>query len=144
MKNIYKINDSIYITSDEEIKEGDIWYDGTNIRKDFPKSFINGIDKKIILTTDQDLIKDGVAKLPQQEISDGAKDTADYIDRHLVAALVQHSIAIEISDEEIEKNAKYWYNKEGCITPSKVEVRAWVKGAKWYREQLKSKGNGKN
>jgi translation initiation factor 2 beta subunit (eIF-2beta)/eIF-5 len=57
---------NIYITNDEEIKEGDIWYDGTNIRKDFPKSFINGIDKKIILTTDQDLIKDGVQEIDEE------------------------------------------------------------------------------
>jgi hypothetical protein len=46
-------------------------------------------------------------------------------------------IRAQISDEEIERGAKEWYNKEGYITPSKVEIRAWVKGAKWYREQTK-------
>ena len=54
---------NIYITSDEEIKEGDyvIWND--KVYKDSKRSFI-GVDysqcKKIILTTDQDLIKDGI------------------------------------------------------------------------------------
>jgi hypothetical protein len=58
------INHNIYITSDEEIKEGDYFYSPfqgeERILKynkfviPFPK------DKKIILTTDQDLIKDGV------------------------------------------------------------------------------------
>jgi hypothetical protein len=53
----------IYITSDEEIKDGD-WYLDINLKQVFSKSNpqINVIDwqKKIILTTDQDLIKDGV------------------------------------------------------------------------------------
>lgn len=42
-----------------------------------------------------------------------------------------------ISDEEINKQANDWYNKEGMIRPSKVEIRAWVNGAKYYRDQLK-------
>ena len=63
----------IYITSDEEIKEGD-WYIDTSVFKENiaidrgiyqMKYFKWGIEgqgdcKKIILTTDQDLIKDGV------------------------------------------------------------------------------------
>ena len=45
----------------------------------------------------------------------------------------------EISDEEIEKGAKEWYDKEGLCKPSRVEVRAWVMACKWYREQLKQR-----
>ena len=56
----------ISITSDKEIKEGDWWFDGTNVRSDFPSSFIMGIDKKIILTTDQDLIADGVQAIDDE------------------------------------------------------------------------------
>jgi hypothetical protein len=83
MKNIHIIEKNIYITSDEEIKEGD-WVitngglrfvtklnnlrdniksftdDGT-ISKQSPSSYCRlELYKKIILTTDQDLIKDGV------------------------------------------------------------------------------------
>jgi hypothetical protein len=56
---------NIYITSDEEIKEGDWCYYENGDLKGIHK-VINGqrpktmILKKIILTTDQDLIKDGV------------------------------------------------------------------------------------
>jgi Icc-related predicted phosphoesterase len=55
-------NQNIYITSDEEIKEGD-WVIANNVLlakviTEFTWHFINS--KKIILTTDQDLIKDGV------------------------------------------------------------------------------------
>jgi hypothetical protein len=79
----YLINKNIYITSDEEIKDGDFAYDSTSktiVKVDFIKDrggevLIAGVHsinlddnytdllsnfKKIILTTDQDLIKDGV------------------------------------------------------------------------------------
>jgi hypothetical protein len=57
---------NIYITSNEEIKKGD-WY----LEFETPIKFVNGtfIDvnsKKIILTTDQDLIKDGVQKIDDE------------------------------------------------------------------------------
>jgi hypothetical protein len=62
------INQNIYITSDEEIKEGDWIYGlfngGVVIRSEFdvPKNsqYYKEYGLKIILTTDQDLIKDGV------------------------------------------------------------------------------------
>jgi hypothetical protein len=65
------INQNIYITSDEEIKEGD-WFieNGININKwkmsySFP-SEMNDINKKIILTTDVDLIADGVQAIDDE------------------------------------------------------------------------------
>jgi hypothetical protein len=65
MKNIHIIQ-NIYITSDEEIKDGD-WMIRDNeqpikVRKDFFWDF--GVRYyKIILTTDKDLIKDGVQSI---------------------------------------------------------------------------------
>ena len=71
-------NQNIYITSDEKIKEGDWCYqvelnDG-KVDKCYDVTLYhtwtnNGVDKtrrfkKIILTTDQDLIKDGVQAIP--------------------------------------------------------------------------------
>jgi hypothetical protein len=64
-------NQHIYITSDEEIKEGD-WVLSENKLyqiKESAKDFLNhvqGISKKIILTTDQDLIKDGVQSIDDE------------------------------------------------------------------------------
>ena len=69
-----ELNDSfkeyvnVYITSDEEIKDGDYYYDNIVLQIRQWKSFMiyNSVQHfKIILTTDQDLIKDGV-----QEIDD--------------------------------------------------------------------------
>ena len=68
MKNIFKINENIYITNDEEIKEGD-WILDLDLKKIVKADKLKVITskkskcwyyKKIILTTDQDLIKDGV------------------------------------------------------------------------------------
>ena len=68
MKNIHKINENIYITSNEEIKEGDwvITYNGllAKVITEFEWHFKNS--KKIILTTDQDLIKDGVQAIDDE------------------------------------------------------------------------------
>jgi hypothetical protein len=61
-------NQHIYITSSEEIKEGDWYYDTTvNVIFKNDKIFLNGFGyKKIILTTDQDLIKDGVQAIDDE------------------------------------------------------------------------------
>jgi hypothetical protein len=80
MKNIHKINNNIYITNDEEIKDGDWVLYGEESVMQVKSSYDNDMSgediwlgdslngcaankdncKKIILTTDQDLIKDGV------------------------------------------------------------------------------------
>ena len=65
---ILKPNRHIYITSDEEIKEGD-WVLNTHTNDVyFLKGYygIQPIIKKIILTTDQDLIKDGVQAIDDE------------------------------------------------------------------------------
>ena len=68
-----------------------------------------------------------IAELPK-EISD------DRTKLHWKTSLVVH--IPEISDEEIEKSAKEWYDKKGIVN-YKAEIRAWVSACKWYREQLK-------
>jgi hypothetical protein len=67
-KNIHKINNNIYITSDEEIKEGDWVYCRTENRVLISNVSYSKLDDrfKIILTTDQDLIKDGVQAIDDE------------------------------------------------------------------------------
>lgn len=64
---ILKPNQNIYITNDEEIKEGDWFYDlHTNyvkVKQSWENSHLGFNSKKIVLTTNQDLIKDGVQKI---------------------------------------------------------------------------------
>ena len=45
----------------------------------------------------------------------------------------------EISDEEIEKGAKEWYEKEGPYKPSAIAIKTWGYAIQWYREQFKKK-----
>ena len=58
---------NIYITSDEEIKERD-WFltDDKRVEKSTPDWNARDWHKKIILTTDQDLIKDGVQAIDDE------------------------------------------------------------------------------
>jgi hypothetical protein len=57
----------IYITSDEEIKEGDWHYNLALNSVEKTTNFDNGLlQEKIILTTDQDLIKDGVQAIDDE------------------------------------------------------------------------------
>jgi hypothetical protein len=79
MENIHKINENIYITSDEEIKEDYAFHlktqevlkvkgVGEKSKEIFhSKGFSYPKEcKKIILTTDQDLIKDGVQAIDDE------------------------------------------------------------------------------
>jgi hypothetical protein len=68
----WKFGKNIYITSDEEIKEEDWYYDTNDNESLFPiyqrsqdPKFYSGC-KKIILTTDQNLIKDGVQAIDDE------------------------------------------------------------------------------
>jgi hypothetical protein len=62
------INQHIYITSDEEIKEGDYVFNLTSkeVYPIFELWEVVSYEKKIILTTDQDLIKDGVQAIDDE------------------------------------------------------------------------------
>jgi hypothetical protein len=61
-------NQHIYITSDEEIKVGEYVIDLENneVFISLGKMGVNNYIKKIILTTDQDLIKDGVQAIDDE------------------------------------------------------------------------------
>ncbi len=69
-KGLLCINQHIYITSDEEIKEGDWFYDldtkYVKVNQSWKNSNLDLNGKKIILTTDQDLIKDGVQEIDEE------------------------------------------------------------------------------
>jgi hypothetical protein len=64
-----------YITSDEEIKEGEYCITKTNEVIKFKKSYTQCfLYKKIILTTDQDLIAYGVEEISEDELLKIIKD----------------------------------------------------------------------
>lgn len=66
MKNIHKIKDNIYITSDEDIKAGDYVVTKGNEVIQLNQSTCIFYSNKIILTTDRDLIKDGIQAIDDE------------------------------------------------------------------------------
>ena len=77
MKNIHKIKENIHITSDEEIKEGGWHYNLALNSIQKTTTFDNGLlQEKIILTTDQDLIKDGVQAIDDEFLEWFVKNTS--------------------------------------------------------------------
>jgi len=64
-------NQNIYITNDEVIKEGDWYFDGANLvhkKTKYNDALVDGNKqaKKIILTTDQELIKNGIQAIDDE------------------------------------------------------------------------------
>ena len=159
------VNLHIYITSDEEIKESDWFYNTISLKPEPFKACENGdgyvncskyshyrIDcKKIILTTDQSLIQDGVQAIDDEFLEWFVKNPsceevgvklkqhfqADKLKRENLLNGVYHSYKIIIPKEEpkqetLEEAAeRYWakqpYNED-----------AFMEGAKWQEERMYS------
>jgi hypothetical protein len=88
--NLKTIKQNIYITSDEEIKDGDWCYYENGDLKGIHK-VVNGqrpktmILKKIILTTDKDLIKDGVQAIDDEFLEWFVKNpSCEFVETYLV------------------------------------------------------------
>jgi hypothetical protein len=125
---ILKPNRQIYITSDEEIKEGD-WC--LNI----PKNIIYKKDglpmdimwKKIILTTDQDLIKDGVQSIDDEFLKWFVKNpSCEEVDFEVVDDNIQwYKIIIPKKNfycgDEVDYDDKCLEQCDGCVDATGVD-----------------------
>jgi hypothetical protein len=109
----------IYITSDEEIKEGD-WVVLTTINKlvkveyNLQKQVLedyNKNHKKIILTTDQDLIKDGVQAIDDEFLEWFVKNPS--------------CENVEVITEQYTQNyhKDIWYNRYKIIIPQEGSIQ---------------------
>ena len=108
-------NQNIYITSDEEIKEGDwclelqtgkIFRAGLSVGTDYEDLF-----KKIILTTDQDLIKDGVQAIDDEFLEWFVKNpSCEYVEVGKTNKLI---------DNYAEKHEYKWEVKYQIYIPKK-------------------------
>jgi hypothetical protein len=135
-----EVNDSfkeyvnIYITNSEEIKEGD-WA--------FAKNY-KGC-KKIILTTDQDLIANGVQEIDNEFLEWFVKNPS--CESVEVKSLLSdngnifygYKIIIpqeEPKQETLEEAAeKYAEGKSGNSTFRNTHIRDFIEGAKWQQER---------
>jgi hypothetical protein len=134
----YTINGQhIYITSDEEIKEGDWWLnrDDNKIYHNVFWQLANNAPscKKIILTTDQDLIKDGVqpiddeflewfVKNPSCEKVEVEKDEF-YSHKAFIKGknAITYDYKIIIPKEEAKQRAKNYMSLKGALEPNQIK-----------------------
>jgi hypothetical protein len=152
-KNIYKIGKELFITSDEEIKGFDWCYDKvlnivfqTDNHTNF--DYVNQSDNvfKIILTTDQDLIKDGVqsiddkflewfVKNPSCEFVEVEKWTDYKLENDKEVSFFSYKIIIpqEEPKQETLKEAARKYTR-GVDFGTRNDYNAFIAGANWYKQ----------
>lgn len=156
MKNIHRINGKIYITNDEEIKDGDCILHNNKIHKvrinkglyltlyEFEHIDVRAdICKKIILTTDPDLIKDGVqaisdeflewfVKNPSCEeveveskvIKDGVwTDLKGYVELPTIHSIIHKIIIPKEEPKQFCENCKIEISKWGCACGKQEEPK---------------------
>jgi hypothetical protein len=143
----FLINKNIYITSNEEIKERDYGLDTFHkeIRKFRNKNFVSKYDKKIILTTDQDLIKDGVQAIDDDFLEWFVKNpSCEWVEvEHNYIDWIIDNYKIIIPQEEpkqetLEEAAERTYQK-GLQDDIDLSFYDGVRlGAKWQAERMYS------
>jgi hypothetical protein len=160
-------NQNIYITSDEEIKEGDWVYSETrnkvckvtrvskwshkndySIDLDNENYYIhNSYGKKIILTTDQDLIKDGVQAIDDEFLEWFVKNpSCEEVDvvfnnrgitgtEKILKTFGEYKIIIpkeEPKQETLEEAFEFWSDRQSSY--DKLDILRF--GAVWQQEQI--------
>jgi hypothetical protein len=166
MKNIHVLQENIYITSNEEIKDGD-WFltDDKRVEKCAPDWRAREWHKKIILTTDPELIKDGVQAIDDDflewfvdnpicefvEIVDDTLTVKEMSKLPLGTRNHKYKIIIpkeELKQETLEEATKKYANKNGDIPTTELEdaifKQGFIDGAKWQQERSYSEEDVKN
>ena len=129
---------NIYITNEEEIKFGD-WF--KHIFETIHKAGGNLTDekdfKKIILTTDVNLIKDGVQAIDDEFLEWFIKNPSCE-EVKVIKHLVWEEYKIIIPKEEQEKleKASQKYSNNFTENENKFAVEDFINGAKWQQEKL--------
>ena len=137
-------NKHIYITSDEEIKEGDWFLEKAG--RQYPIQW-NGIEKlnfhckKIILTTDQDLIKDGVQAIDDEFLEWFVKNpSCGVVDVEWID--FSRSFFINIKKEEpyqpktIKEAAEKYSKKSSASVFQENHKKDFIAGAKFQNELI--------
>lgn len=149
---------NIYITSsDEEIKEGDYAYymAGFMVQKDQLGINVSTLKahKKIILTTDQELIKDGVQEIDNEFLewfvnnpnceqvdvslmNKGYNKPEDYpYQEHYIINIPKEEVKQETLEEAAKNITKKYINER----EKQTAYLEFVEGAKWQAEKMYSK-----
>jgi hypothetical protein len=152
-------NINIYITSDEEIKEGDWFYDldskYVKIKQSWENSHLDFNAKKIILTTHHHLIKDGVQAIDDEFLEWFVKNpSCEFVP--IITTIVQDEAEYktnigfeswrkeEPKQETLEEAAEFNFEKQvsnpystGTAVYTAYE-KGFELGAKWQAERMYS------
>jgi hypothetical protein len=142
---------NIYITNSEEIREGDFYLYCNQVTKRFRKNpraeYPYPNYQKIILTTDQDLIKDGVQEIDNEFLEWFVKNpTCEYAHIGFIAHndIREYKIIIpqeEPKQETLEEAAERLVPEASCeLNNSEASYwqQGWIAGVKWQVEQIPS------
>jgi hypothetical protein len=134
----------IYITSDEEIKEGD-WYihKQINYLRVSNSTAIPMDAKKIILTTDQDLIKDGVQAIDNEFLEWFIKNPnykkveieTFFVPRKTIGYDFNYKIIIPKKKKKMKETLEKAAERYSANELSKL---GFINGAKWQAERMYS------
>jgi hypothetical protein len=138
---------NIYITSDEEIKEDDWMIWNNRVVQAIDTTYYSA--KKIILTTDQDLIKDGVQAIPNEFLEwfvDNPSCEEVEVKKLLIGKDIPkinftYKIILpkeEPKQETLEEAAeKHFLNSPDAYGINEECRNSFIEGAKWQQEQDK-------
>jgi hypothetical protein len=150
---------NIYITNDEEIKEGDWFYDldtkYIKIKQSWENSHLDFNGKKIILTTDPDLIKDGVQAIDDDFLEWFVKNPSceevhvynqtqvgyEYDEYHFI--LPEYNTKQETPEEAAErfypipKGGSMWMPSRDDLNKANKQ-EGFIEGTKWQAERMYS------
>jgi hypothetical protein len=146
----YTTGQNIYITSDEEIKEGDYFTDDNNsLKRSYKLSHVQFANpKKIILTTDQDLIKDGVQTIDDEFLEWFVKNPSCEsvevevdLSKHNGKFQTKYGYKIIIPKEEpkqetLEEAAEKCFKEKELLGYTYEVKDGFILGAKWQQEQI--------
>jgi hypothetical protein len=124
MKNIHLINDNIYITNDEVIKAGDyFWKPDCNMIFKAEYTPHKGCEK-VILTTDQDLIKDGVQPIDNEFLEwfvNHPSCEEVKIESWQTKGEWDIDYKIIIPKDEAKQRAKNYMSLKGALEPNQIK-----------------------
>ena len=159
------INQHIYITSDEEIKEGD-WFIGNinGIIKAYKHNLVGGFlpelypeDKKIILTDNPDLIADGVQAIDNEflewfvknpsceSVEVDSKMIIEYEPLGHAGGVLSYKIIIpqeEPKQETLEEAAEKYWAKQPYGEDSFIEGAKWLSSSYFIYNSYKVRRQG--
>ncbi|MFY8160830.1 MAG: hypothetical protein ACOVNU_05830 [Candidatus Kapaibacteriota bacterium] len=124
-------NQNLFITSEEEIKEGDWGLTKLNVVILFGKNYTKELYKKVILTTDQDLINHGVQAIDEEFLNWYIKNlTCEEIEVTKWSSLAEcgYSYHITIPKEKITDTEEIIIPKEELKHEYSVHLRHCYQG----------------